>query len=332
MTISLSALDLVIAESSRTAEELLAATSRTVLRLDELGYRRVWFAEHHAMGLSASVVPAVLLAHFGALTRRIQLGSGGVLAPNHAPLAIAEQFAMLAVLHPDRIDMGIGRGPGTADPSIARALRRGAEPATDTEYAEDVAAILHYVSGDSGVQLISGWQPDEGGARPWLLASSPASAELAARLGLPIALAHHIRPDASVATAERYRERFTPSRWADWPYVMVAVETVVADTDEEAARLARPIELARAAQSPAALPTAEEAARQEIPEDARAMVASIAAAQARGSVDTARRRFADIVRQTGADELMLYVPLHDAEARIRSFELSAKACEEFTEA
>ncbi|MEV5809709.1 MsnO8 family LLM class oxidoreductase [Streptomyces parvulus] len=327
MTIALSALDLVVAETDSTAAESLAATSRSVLRLDELGYQRVWFAEHHGTELSASVVPAVLIAHFAALTSRIRLGAGGVLAPNHAPLALAEQFATLAALHPDRIDMGIGRGPGTFDQSIVRALRRGGEPTTDAEYNDDVAAVLRYLSGEGGVQLISGWQPDLGGTRPWLLASSLASAELAARLGLPIVLAHHIRPDQSVATAERYRERFTPSRWADRPYVMTTVETVVADTDEEAARLARPIDVKRAMPTSSALLSPDVAALQEIPEEVRNTVEAIGAAQARGSVETVRRRFAEIVEQTGADELMLYPPVHDADARIRCFELAAKAVE-----
>ncbi|MFL0026005.1 MsnO8 family LLM class oxidoreductase [Streptomyces sp. NBUL23] len=326
-TIPLSALDLVIAESNRTAAELLEATGRTVFRLDEIGYRRVWFAEHHGTELSASVVPAVLMAHFAALTQRIRLGSGGVLAPNHAPLAVAEQFATLATLHPGRIDMGIGRGPGTFDQSIVRALRRGGEPATGAEYAEDVAEILRYLSGEGGVQLLAGWQPDAGGARPWLLASSPASAELAAGLGLPIALAHHIRPDQSVATAERYRELFTPSRWADRPYVMAAVETVVADTDEEAARLARPTDVARAKLSSAALLSPEEAASYEIPDEVRGTVEAIGAAQARGSVETVRRRLTEIVQQTGADELMIYASVYDPDARIRCYELAAKAAE-----
>ncbi|GCD93135.1 MsnO8 family LLM class oxidoreductase [Embleya hyalina] len=327
MPISLSALDLVIAERGRTTAESLAATSRTVSRLDDLGYRRIWFAEHHGTELSASVVPAVLIAHFAARTSRIRLGSGGVLVPNHAPLALAEQFATLAALHPDRIDMGMGRGPGTFDGSIVRALRRGAEPGTETEYGEDVAAVLRHLSGDGGVRLIAGRQPDGGGARPWLLASSPASAELAARLGLPIALAHHIRPDRTIATAARYRELFTPSRWADRPHVMVAVETVVADSEAEAARLARPTDVARSRQDSSALPSPEEAAVHEIPEQTRARVEATGAAQARGTVTTVRRRFAEIVARTGADELMLYASVHDADARIRCYELAAKAAE-----
>ncbi|MEV0263884.1 MsnO8 family LLM class oxidoreductase [Streptomyces sp. NPDC050617] len=327
MPIPLSALDLVIAEQGRTAAESLAATSRTVMRLDDLGYRRIWFAEHHGTDLSASVVPAVLIAHLAAQTSRIRLGSGGVLAPNHAPLALAEQFATLATLHPDRIDMGIGRGPGTFDQTIVRALRRGGEPSTDREYNEDVAAVLHYLSGESGVQLIAGRRQDKGGARPWLLASSPASAELAARLGLPIALAHHIRPDRTITTAARYRELFTPSRWADQPYVMVAVETVVADTEAEAARLARPTDVARSKQTSSALLSPEEAAVHEIPEEARSYVEATGAEQARGTVETVRRRFAEIVEQTGADELMLYASIYDADARIRCYELAAKAAE-----
>ncbi|MFE2337898.1 MsnO8 family LLM class oxidoreductase [Streptomyces coelicoflavus] len=327
MTIPLSALDLVLADSNGTAAEALDATSRTVLRLDELGYQRVWFAEHHGTEMSASVVPAVLMAHFATLTSRIRLGAGGVLAPNHSPLAIAEQFATLATLHPDRIDMGIGRGPGTFDRSIVRALRRGGEPTSDAEYDDDVAAIVRYLSGEGGVQLIAGWQPDAGGTRPWLLASSLASAELAGRLGLPIALAHHIRPDQSVATTERYRERFTPSRWADRPYVMAAVETIVADTDEEAARLARPTDLARARPTSSALLSPDEAALHEIPTEMRDRVEVTGAAQARGSVETVRRRFIEIVEQTGADELMLYASVYDADARIRCYELATRAAE-----
>ncbi|MGC0417854.1 LLM class flavin-dependent oxidoreductase [Embleya sp. AB8] len=187
--------------------------------------------------------------------------------------------------------------------------------------------MLRYLSGEGGVQLIAGRQPEKGDTRPWLLASSPGSAELAARLGLPIALAHHIRPDRTIATAARYRELFTPSRWADRPYVMVAVETVVADTEAEAARLARPTDVARSRQTPSALLSPEEAAVYQISEETRGYVEATGAAQARGTVTTVRRRFAEIVEQTGADELMLYASIYDADARIRSYELAAKAAE-----
>ncbi|WP_033343288.1 MsnO8 family LLM class oxidoreductase [Catenuloplanes japonicus] len=325
MTFVLSALELVVAERGRTAAEVTEATARTVRRLDDLGYHRVWFAEHHGTALSASVVPAVLIAHFAARTSRIRVGSGGVLAPNHAPLALAEQFATLATLYPDRIDMGIGRGPGTFDQSIVRALRRDAEPGTEQEYADDVESVLRYLSGEAGVRLIAGWQPDEGGARPWLLASSTASAELAGRLGLPIVLAHHIRPDRSAETAARYREVFTASRWADRPYVMVAVEAVVADSAEAAAWLARPTDLARSTPGSDALWSPAEAAGRELPEQGRGYAEAVGAMQARGTVDTVRRRFAEIVAETGADELMLYPNIYDPEQRIRSYELAVKA-------
>ncbi|KOG91510.1 monooxygenase, partial [Streptomyces varsoviensis] len=144
---------------------------------------------------------------------------------------------------------------------------------------------------------------------------------------LPIALAHHIRPEATITTAARYRELFTPSRWADQPYVMVAIETVVADTEAEAARLARPTDVARSQQTSSALLPPEEATVHEIPEADRGYVAATGAEQARGTVETVRRRFAEIVERTGADELMLYASVYDADARIRCYELAAKAAE-----
>ncbi|WP_033343231.1 LLM class flavin-dependent oxidoreductase [Catenuloplanes japonicus] len=329
MGIALSALELALTEDGRTATEALDAAGRAVKAVDELGYRRVWFAEHHGAGIASSVVPAVLIAHYAAQTGRIRLGSGGVLAPNHAPLALAEQFATLAALHPDRIDLGVGRGPGTHDEKIIRGLRRGGEPSTDAEYQADVAELIGYLSGEAGVALINGWPPAAGGPAPWLLSSSPAGAELAARLGLPIALAHHIRPDNTVAAAARYRELFTPSRWADRPYVMICVETIVADTDEEAARLGRAMDVAKVGamtgQIALALPTPAQAESHGVPEAARDMIAAHSASQARGSVETVARRFTDLVDQTGADELMLFCGVYDPQARVRSYELAAKA-------
>ncbi|GAB7039551.1 MULTISPECIES: MsnO8 family LLM class oxidoreductase [Catenuloplanes] len=329
MAIALSALELATAEEGRSGAHALETAAYAVQRVEELGYRRVWFAEHHGSPFAASVVPAVLIAHFAARTSRIRLGSGGVLAPNHAPLALAEQFATLATLYPGRIDMGVGRGPGTFDRTIVRALRRGAEPTTDAEYQEDVTALLRYLAGDGGVRLIGGWSPDENGVAPFLLSSSTAGAELAARLGVPIALAHQIRPENTVAAARRYRELFTPSRWADRPYVMVAVETIVAETEEEAAFLAHPIDLMRARMfqglGETALLPPEVAATRAVPAEVRDAVRASGAAQARGTVESVRERFAELVAQTGADELMLGVLVYDAEKRARCYELAAKA-------
>ena len=195
------------------------------------------------------------------------------------------------------------------------------------EYREDVATVLHYLSGEAGVRLMAGWRPGDGDVRPWLLSSSPASAELAARWGLPIAVAHHIRPDETVAAVARYRELFTPSRWADQPYVMVSVQTIVADTQREVERLVRPTDIARSQRFSSALLPPEQAAGYEIPEQVRSVVTAAGAVQAHGTIDTVRQRFAEIVQQTGADELMLFVPVYDVDARIRSYELAAKAAE-----
>ncbi|MDP9793595.1 luciferase family oxidoreductase group 1 [Catenuloplanes nepalensis] len=329
MATALSALELAVAEEGRPAGHALEIAAHAVQRVEELGYQRVWFAEHHGSPFAASVVPAVLIAHFAARTSRIRLGSGGVLAPNHAPLALAEQFATLATLHPGRIDMGVGRGPGTFDQTVVRALRRGGEPSTDAEYQEDVTSLLRYLAGEGGVRLIGGWDPERAGVAPFLLSSSAAGAELAARLGVPVAFAHHIRPENTVAAARRYRELFTPSRWSDRPYVMVAVETVVAETAEEAAYLAHPIDLMRARMfqqlGETALLPPEVAATREIPAEVRDAVLASGAAQARGTVETVRDRFAGLVADTGADELMLAVPVYDAEKRARCYELAAKA-------
>lgn len=160
-----------------------------------------------------------------------------MLAPNHAPITLAEQFGTLAALHEDRIDLGIGRGPGTFDEATARALRRGAGPATDAEYRDDVAAILSFLVDEVAL----GPLPE-----PWLLASSPAGGAIAAELGLPIAVAHHIRPDNTRAVLERYRSAFTPSRWCERPRVLLCVETVCAETEEEAVRRAGPMNVVKA--------------------------------------------------------------------------------------
>ncbi|GAA3593159.1 LLM class flavin-dependent oxidoreductase [Kineosporia mesophila] len=326
MGITLSALEVAAAEKGRTAADALRAVGELVPRLDELGYQRLWFAEHHGSEWATSVVPAVLTAHFAALTSRIRLGSGGVMAPNHAPRAVAEQFATLGVLHPGRIDLGIGRGPGTHDRGIVQDLRRGAEPATDADYRSDVAALLRLVSGEE--RLISGpLEPVD--VEPWLLSSSPAGARLAAELGLPLAFAHHIRPDHTAAALSVYREQFTASRWRQEPYVMLCVEALVAATDERAAELAVPIDQAKvgllAGRGEAALLSPAEAATRAIPQDVLPLILGHTGTQVRGGVETAARRFAQIVGQTGADELMLFVPLYDAADRIRSFELAVTA-------
>ncbi|GHA71025.1 MULTISPECIES: MsnO8 family LLM class oxidoreductase [Streptomyces] len=198
----------------------------------------MWYAEHHGSIAQIDFPPAVVIAHVASATQAVRVGFGGGLAVNHSPLSLAEQFGALASFHPGRIDLGVGRGPGTFDPVAARALRRGEDPATDEEYQDDVASILQYVADRPEIP------------EPWLLASSPAGATLAARLGLPLAFAYHIRPEGIAEALRRYRDIFQPSRWCDAPHVMLSVQTICADTEAAAAVLARHIEVHRPPWSP----------------------------------------------------------------------------------
>ncbi|MFG2826156.1 LLM class flavin-dependent oxidoreductase [Streptomyces sp. NPDC048434] len=323
--VPLSALEVAMVQTGARAVETLRDTAAFAQGLERLGYRRIWYAEHHHSPAIGAFPPVVLTAHAAASTSVIRLGSGGVLAPNHAPIALAEQFGTLAALHPDRIDLGIGRGPGTFDEATARALRRGAGPTTDAEYHGDVAAILSFLVDEVAL----GPLPE-----PWLLCSSTAGAALAAGLGLPIALAHHIRPDNTRAALERYRAEFTPSRWCEQPRVLVCVEAVCAETDEESAWLAGPMDVVKAGLlkglSEIPFPTPADAAAHPFTEKERQALAGFRARQAVGTPETVVHRLAQLAGETGADELMLTTPVYDLHDRIRSYELVKKHSEAMT--
>ncbi|GHJ41700.1 LLM class flavin-dependent oxidoreductase [Streptomyces sp. TS71-3] len=312
----LSALEVAMVEAGKPATETLRDSAEFAQELDRLGYHRLWYAEHHHSPAIGPFPPVVLTAHTAATTSAIRLGSGGVMAPNHAPITVAEQFSTLAALHPDRIDLGIGRGPGTFDEGTARALRRGADPATDDEYRADVAATLDYLL--SEVDL--GHLPE-----PWLLASSTAGAALAGSLGLPIAFAHHIRPDNTLEGLERYRKEFTPSRWSERPRVLVCVETFCAETEEAAVRLSGPMDVIKAGllqgRGDNAFPTPETAARHEFTDQERGALAAFRAHQALGTPETVVRQLGQLAEATGADELMLVTPVYLLRDRVRSFRL-----------
>ncbi|MFG2860377.1 LLM class flavin-dependent oxidoreductase [Streptomyces sioyaensis] len=320
--VPLSALEVAMVQTGRRAVETLRDTAAFAQGLERLGYHRIWYAEHHHSPAIGAFPPVVLIAHAAASTSAIRLGSGGVLAPNHAPLTLAEQFGTLAGLHGGRIDLGIGRGPGTFDEATARALRRGAGPTTDAEYHEDVAAILSFLVDEVALDPLP---------EPWLLASSTAGAALAARLGLPIALAHHIRPDNTLAAVERYRADFTPSRWCERPRVMVCVEAVCAETGEEAARRVGPMEVVKAGLlkgvSEIPFPTPADAVAHPFTAEERRALAGFRAQQAVGTPETVVRRLAQLAGETGADELMLTTPVYDLGDRIRSYELIKKYAE-----
>ncbi|GAA0361753.1 LLM class flavin-dependent oxidoreductase [Microbispora corallina] len=323
----LSVLELAMVEDGTSAADGMAAVAATVRRAGELGFRRAWVAEHHGYQPVGSVAPPVLAAHLAATTPGIRIGSGGVLLPNHAPLVVAEQFATLAALHPGRIDLGVGRGPGTTDPATIRALRRGGEQATDAEYRADLVALLDYLAGAYGAPVLPG---GDGTPEPWLLSSSVAGAELAAELGLPLAFGRHIRPGNTVEALTRYRELFRPSRWREEPYVIVSVETVCAPTDAEAAYLGRPAKLAMAAAvqgrgAEAVLLPPEKAAAETLPAALEERLDQMWATQAHGSPRTACGRLAAVAAETGADELMLSTPVYEPACRVRSLESVAEA-------
>jgi luciferase family oxidoreductase group 1 len=317
--LSLSVLDLASAESGRHAGEALAVTVEFARRSEQLGFRRFWVAEHHLAPSFASAAPAVLIGQIVAATSTIRVGSGGVLVPNHSPLAVVEQFATLDALHPNRIDLGFGRGPGTFDAAVAAELRRGAAPATDADYDRDIRALLS--------RLTTGVLPGHRiGAEPWALASSTSSAQLAGELGLPLAVAHHIRPQNTLATVSRYRATFRPSRWLDAPRVMVCVVAICADTDEEADELALPymvLTAGVAAGQTVEMPTPEHARTADFGAEFRRWYAE--RQQFQGAPSTIRRQASELIAATGADELMILTMIYDLDARTRSLELLKSA-------
>lgn len=230
--IPISMLDLATVGPEECARDGLEASVHLARRAEASGYHRVWYAEHHNMRAIASSAPAVLIAHIAAHTERIRLGAGGVMLPNHAPLTIAEQFGMLATLHPDRIDLGLGRAPGT-DQNTMRALRRGPN-AADT-FPQDVLELQGYLTGPTRIAGVEA-SPGRGTEVPlYILGSSLYGAGLAAALGLPYGFASHFAPAALNEAVARYRREFQPSEQLAEPYVIAGVNVVVDDTEEGAA-------------------------------------------------------------------------------------------------
>jgi luciferase family oxidoreductase group 1 len=308
-------------QKGTAARDALKAGVAVAGHIERLGYRRLWFAEHHSRMADASCSPPVIVGQIAARTSTLRVGSGGVMVPNHVPLTVAEQFAILDAFHPGRIDLGLGRGTGTIDEDVARALRRGAEPITEEEYQQDVRTVLNLFDPDTGTSPLPGYRS---ALQPWLLSSSAAGSRLAGELGLPIAIAHHIRPVNTEAALAAYRESFCPSRWLSEPYVLLCVLTVCADTDDRAHYLAGPNEIVRAhlaERKPPELLTPEQAAAYDYTATQRQTVHQLRETQAQGSPDTVTRRLTDLVRATGADELMLYTPIYDLTDRLRSYEL-----------
>ncbi|MEU1390879.1 MULTISPECIES: LLM class flavin-dependent oxidoreductase [unclassified Nonomuraea] len=231
MTFPLSILDLAHIGDGETASESLAASVGLAQRAEELGYHRIWYAEHHNMPSIASSATSVLIAHVAAHTRTIRLGAGGIMLPNHSPLTIAEQFGTLETLHPGRIDLGLGRAPGSDQPTM-RALRR--TPGAADTFPQDVLELQGFLTGESRIPGVDA-TPGKGTNVPlYILGSSLFGAQLAAALGLPYAFASHFAPDALEEAVALYRREFKPSEQLAEPYVIAGVNVIAADTGEEA--------------------------------------------------------------------------------------------------
>jgi luciferase family oxidoreductase group 1 len=325
ISVPLSVLDLAPVQAGTTTGAALAHTTALAQRTEALGYTRFWVAEHHNRAGIASSAPAVLLAHLAASTSTIRVGSGGVMLPNHAPLVVAEQFGTLEALHPGRIDLGIGRAPGT-DQLTALALRRSMEGLGAEDFPRELGTLLGYFAGDPRLRITA--MPGRGD-RPamWLLGSSGYSAQLAGLLGLPFSFAHHFSSGNTLPALQLYRDNFQPSQWLAEPYAMVAVSVICADTDERAEWLAGPAGLAflRLRQGmPQALSTPDAAAAYPFTDEERAFVAQRRVGQALGSPSTVADQLTELLAATRADELMLTTMVYDIADRVRSFELVAE--------
>jgi len=322
----LSILDLATVGVGYTPTQALAATTTLARKAEDWGFHRFWVAEHHGMPGVASSAPAVLLAHLAAATRTIRLGSGGVMLPNHAPLVVAEQFGTLEALHPGRIDLGIGRAPGT-DQLTALALRRTMAGLSAEDFPQELIDLIELFTGEDPEARITA-MPGRGDMPAiWLLGSSGFSAQLAGMMGLPFSFAHHFSAVNTVPALALYRQHFRPSRWLQRPHAMVAVSAICADTDERAQWLAGPAALSflqLRAGTPQALASPEEAAAYPYTEFERVFVRQRSDGQAVGSPETVRRELAGLLERTGADELMLTAMVYDIEDRVRSFELIAE--------
>jgi luciferase family oxidoreductase group 1 len=290
---------------------------------ERLGYRRFWLAEHHGMPGIASAATAVVIGHVAAGTSTIRVGAGGIMLPNHSPLVIAEQFGTLASLFPGRIDLGLGRAPGS-DQLTALALRRN--PMAADTFPDDVIELMDYFGPPHPRQRVRAVPGAGLGVPVWILGSSLFGAQLAAELGLPYAFASHFAPAALDQALEVYRARFKPSAQLDRPYVMLGVNVFAAATDEEGWRLFTSLQQAfvnsrRGHPSTLPPPDAGLVARL-LPGDLR-LLDETSSCSVVGSPDTVRRGLEAFVARTGADELMLTSQIYDREARLRSYELAA---------
>ncbi len=319
-----SILDLAPVPEGSDAARAIASSVDLARHAEGWGYHRLWLAEHHNMPGIASAATAVLIGHVAQATRAIRVGAGGIMLPNHSPLAVAEAFGTLATIHPGRIDLGLGRAPG-GDLAVARALRRG--EGRDEGFARDVVELMGYLGAPREGAPVRAL-PGEGTHVPvWILGSSLFGAQLAAYLGLPYAFASHFAPDALEQAVAVYRETFRPSDALDRPRFMLAVNVFAAETDAEGAHLRTTMQQAFARLRlgrPGLLPRPVDDIDAAIGRDVRAAVDRALRIQATGSPASVRTQLGALIERHRPDELILTGQIHDHEARLRSFEIAAE--------
>jgi luciferase family oxidoreductase group 1 len=319
----LSILDLVRVTENTDARGALDNARDLAAHAESWGFRRFWVAEHHNMPGIASAATSIVIAHIAAGTRHIRVGAGGIMLPNHALIIIAEQFGTLARLHPGRIDLGLGRAPGT-DQITVRALRRSLD--NSDHFPQDVLELQAYFAPVQAGQRLQA-VPAAGTNVPlWILGSSTYGAQLAAELGLPYAFASHFAPDQLLPALDIYRRRFKPSAQLDRPYVMAGINIIAAASDRDARRLATTQQMAFTnifrSERGLSQPPIDDIESYWTPVE-KAQVMQMLARSIVGSPDTVRAGIESFVAETGADELMIVSDIYEHAARLRSFELIA---------
>jgi len=321
--IPISVLDLSPITQGSSAAQSFSNSRDLAQHAERWGYQRYWLAEHHGMPGIASAATSVLIAHIAGATTRIRVGAGGIMLPNHSPLVIAEQFGTLESLFPGRIDLGLGRAPGS-DQRTAHALRRNLQSSSD-EFPQDVVELMDFLS-DTPQQAVRA-VPGTGLKVPiWILGSSLFGAQLAAALGLPYAFASHFAPAQMMDAIALYRNQFRPSAQCAKPHVMLGFNVFAADDDEEAAYRATSMQQAFVnlrSGRPAQLPPPRRGYYDQVGAQERALLDSVLTCSAVGAPDTVRQRMAAFIERTGADELMITCQMFDHAQRLRSYEIVA---------
>ncbi len=320
-----SLLDLAPVPEGQTAGDALANTVSLARSAEAFGYHRYWLAEHHNMPGVASSATSIVISQVAAATTSMRVGAGGIMLPNHAALVIAEQFGTLATLYPNRIDLGLGRAPGS-DLATARALRR--HMVSDDSFPQDVLELIGYLEDSEGEALVRAI-PGSGTKVPtWILGSSIYGAQLAAQLGLPYAFASHFAPAMLEEALSIYRQTFRPSKWLDAPYAMIGAGVSAADTDEEAIYL-------RSSQvqafsnllsgRPGKLPAPVDDLDAVVPPYLQAQVAQALSCSATGSLSTVKLELQKLIDRYQPDEIILSGMIHNHSARVASFRIAAQA-------